>query len=85
MHSEHGDQMSFWKKVAQYIFVQIVEKSSPKMWVTSLCNFQKTAQIKLSPIRRKFAQSGHPDSEPSVRQSAKWLLYYWIGGAAFEN
>jgi hypothetical protein len=36
-----------------------VEKISPKN-ICYFCDFQKAAQNKQSPIRRKFTQSGHP-------------------------
>jgi hypothetical protein len=36
-----------------------VEKSSPKLWTTSVI-FKKAAQRKQSPKSRNFAQSGHP-------------------------
>jgi hypothetical protein len=36
-------------------------KSGTKMWATAAI-FKKTAQRKQSPIGRKFAKSGHPDS-----------------------
>jgi hypothetical protein len=33
------------------------------MWNRSVCNFEVTTQRKQSPIRRKFAQSGHSAEE----------------------
>jgi hypothetical protein len=39
-----------------------MQKSDRGQNVGDLCNFQQTAQSKQSPIGRKFAESGHPDS-----------------------
>jgi hypothetical protein len=56
------------QNVAQTIFLsQLIlniyhEKSSPKIWATSLL-FKKTAQSKQLPNRRKFAKSGHSADE----------------------
>jgi hypothetical protein len=50
--------------VAQAIFAKINKNILP--WKKPehygyFCNFQKIAQVKQSPNRRNFAQSGHPD------------------------
>jgi hypothetical protein len=37
-----------------------MEQRRPKIWDSSVCSFQKTAQSKQSPIGRTFTQSGHP-------------------------
>jgi hypothetical protein len=67
MRQENGkcDQMSLRKiaqNVAKLIFVQIYVQLLPLIWAISVSNFHKTAQSKQRHIRRKFAQSGHPEN-----------------------
>jgi hypothetical protein len=49
-----------------FVAILIHYLNSGRKWpknVGHFCNFQKTAQSKQSPNRRKFAQSGHPGFE----------------------
>jgi hypothetical protein len=48
-----------------------VEKSSPKIWPTSVI-FNKTSQSKQLPNRRKFAQSGHSVSSGKKLEISKY-------------
>jgi hypothetical protein len=62
------------QNVTQSIFVKIKTSLYPWKKVTkkfiSLCNRQKTATCKESPIRRKFAQSGLPVYLPPIHATA---------------
>jgi hypothetical protein len=66
---KQGDQMSLWKKIPRNCFVKINTKLLPwgkvarKFWALFSKIFKKTSQRKQPPNGRKFAQSGHPDSE----------------------
>jgi hypothetical protein len=82
-----GDQIRLWKNRPKcspngfltnyYITLTVVKRSS-----NNLCTFviyQKTTQRKLSPNRRKFAQSGHPvtwTTSPFTKDRLKSSSYW---------
>jgi hypothetical protein len=59
-----------------------VEKSGPNN-LRRFCHFQKAAQSKQLPDRRKFAQSGHPGSkdEPGAFEKQEQAIAMWLSEA----